>query len=133
MRRLAPLWLLSLSACSVLGDLGLASQPIPVPVLENGTKVAVPQPAPIKTSPVHWQVLDSEGLKALVAKLESHPDSQFVIYALDTRNFEALTLNLSELKRYIEQQKEALKFAVDVLDRSDSVNKNSDNPQRSTP
>lgn len=116
------LLLLLLAAC--------ATPPLSIPVIESGTEVAIPQPSPISVKPVHWQIIDSAALQKMAADLTAKPNQQFVIYVLDTSNFTALTLNLNELRRYIEQQKEALKFATAVIKQNNDTATPQSTPQK---
>jgi hypothetical protein len=106
MKKLAflPLVLL-LSGCA-----GWFNKPPIRVVAEPLPAVIAPVPAPITTRPVTWQVLTVTDLQNIISQQETNPDPNFVLYALDNGNFQALNLNLIEIRRFVLEQQQTIQF-----------------------
>lgn len=72
--------------------------------------VVEPRTKNLSLKEVKWKVYNKEELIKLVKDLENTPSSEISLLALDPNNFERLTLNLNELRRYIEEQKEVILY-----------------------
>jgi hypothetical protein len=72
--------------------------------------VIAPVPAPVNMRPVRWQVLTTADLQRIVAEQEANPDPNFVLYALDNGNFQALNLNLVDIRQFVLEQQEVITF-----------------------
>ena len=93
----------SLSACG--GSAGLPS------VNSNPTApVVAPRVTPMDLSDVHWTVRDLAGLKALVAQMEATGQTNAVFYILDQDSYNALAMNIAEVRRYINDQRASKEF-----------------------
>lgn len=86
---------------------GHAGITLPVISFHKDAPVTIPVVPPMALSGVKWQVYDLATLKTLVAGMEARGETNAVIYVLDQGNYEALAMNLSEMKRYITDQKAA--------------------------
>jgi hypothetical protein len=73
-------------------------------------EIAAPVPQQINALPVEWRVLNKTELKKLVAELDANQDPNYSVFVLTPKGFENLSLNMQEMKRYIQEQKEAIKF-----------------------
>lgn len=73
-------------------------------------EITAPVPQQISALPVEWRVLNRVELKKLVAELDANQDPNYSVFVLTPKGFENLSLNLQEMKRYIQEQKEAIKF-----------------------
>jgi uncharacterized protein YcfL len=73
-------------------------------------EVSAPVPQQINTLPVEWKVLNKSELKKLVAELDKNQDPNYSVFVLTPQGFQNLSLNLTEMKRYIQEQQEAIKF-----------------------
>ena len=67
----------------------------------------------VRTQPVNWQVLNSQGVRDLAARIEQTGEN-VVLYTLDTDGFRALSNNLVEIRRYIREQNAAMDFVLDA-------------------
>lgn len=61
-----------------------------------------PRPAPVKLNNIAWHVVTEENLQEF---LTTFSDTGVVFFALSVEDYETLALNMSEIRRYIEQQK----------------------------
>lgn len=83
------------------------NNPIPIPDVK---------PVPLDLKPVQWRVYTVEELKAMVAQMEASGNKNAVFYVLDQENFNALAYNISEMKRFIEDQKSTNEFLVKAIE-----------------
>lgn len=80
----------------------------PVPVIN-------PKIMPMTLDSVQWRVMSLAELQVLVAELEQTGQTSTPYYILDQNGFETLTRNVTQMKRYIADQKEANDFIVSTM------------------
>lgn len=97
--------ILSLSAC------GETTKIKEVPVVETRT-VEVPRPAPIVPSvdqlrlrKIEWIVITPENVDEVFAELDS---DSVALFALTADGYEALSLNISDIRSILQQQKRVI-------------------------
>ena len=66
-----------------------------------------PQPITMNTT-MKWWVVTEENFKEFKEKFQKENGDPLVAYVLSVRDYETLALNMAEIKRYIEQQKEII-------------------------
>lgn len=69
------------------------------------------RPAPIRMNNIKFRVVNKENLDQFIAeqsKKQGNDNPVFVV--MSTKDYEALSLNLAELKRYIDQQKQIIVY-----------------------
>lgn len=99
--RLLALWpLIALAAC------GAAEKPLEVTTAPVQLEIAQPaRPRPVDLVDVKFRVVTADTLDAFIAeqsKLQENDNPVFV--AINIKDYQALSLNLAELRRYINQQ-----------------------------
>jgi hypothetical protein len=99
----------SLAACQT-------GQNVPDVVTNRPAPVARPVVPPMDLQNVQWRVRDLDGLKALVADMERTGQNNAVFYVLTQDQYDALAMNLAEVKRYIADQDAANEFLGAALD-----------------
>ncbi len=87
------------------------------PRIQTNVAAPVAQPviAPMDLGQVHWIVRDLPGLKALVAQMEASGQTNVIFYVLTQDDYNTLAMNLSEMKRFIADQKAANEFLVKAI------------------
>ena len=65
------------------------------------------QPITMNTT-MKWWVVTEENFKEFKEKFQKENGDPLVAYVLSVRDYETLALNMAEIKRYIEQQKEII-------------------------
>ena len=78
-----------------------------VEVERNIPKQNRPQPITMNTT-MKWWVVTEENFKEFKEKFQKENGDPLVAYVLSVRDYETLALNMAEIKRYIEQQKEII-------------------------
>lgn len=79
--------------------------------------VPVPTPQPVTMRDVKWKVYNVRELEALIAQQKkAGTDKAFVMMAVTPQGYQNMALNLTELERYIREQKEVIVFLKNVAD-----------------
>ena len=65
------------------------------------------RPRPINMNNIKFYVVTSENFEDFKKRYEKD-NGTFLFYALSVRDYETLALNMAEIKRYIEQQKQII-------------------------
>lgn len=101
--------------CFILAACGGGFKEIDVSVVP--TRIDIVNPAPprqVVMRDVNWIVLNRERLEALLA--DPSFDENTAFFVLSPRDYENLSLNVAELLRYIEQQKEVVLYYRRTID-----------------
>ena len=102
---LLPLLLLS-SGCSSFKEL----MPLEIRTVEVERKIPVQnRPRPVSLNNIHFYVVTEDTFKQFKARFEKE-NGDFLFYALSVRDYETLALNMAELKRFLQQQKEIIVY-----------------------
>ena len=100
---------LAISGCSLLQS----KPPEKIVVTETeylGCEIEIqPRPTPVKLDNVYWYVVTRENFAEFEAKFLERND-EMVFYAISVPDYEDLSLNVAELKRFIQQQKSLIVF-----------------------
>lgn len=68
-------------------------------------------PAPVKMSKIKFRVVTKENLDQFIAEeAKKQGNSNPVFVVMSTKDYQAMSLNLAELKRYIDQQKQIIVY-----------------------
>jgi hypothetical protein len=101
----------ALIGLSLLANVMLAGCEHTVAVAPTVMPAAIaPTATPLTLNDVKWKILTKSDLEALVKQLDANPDPNFVIYTLDNGNFQALNLNLVEIRRFVLEQQQVIVF-----------------------
>lgn len=73
------------------------------PVLQDRPKMNVQMPAPANQTPVNWIVLTKDNAAEKIAELEKK-QGVVSVFALTPQGYQNLSINVAELRRYIQQQ-----------------------------
>ena len=85
-----------------------------VEVERNIPKQNRPQPITMNTT-MKWWVVTEENFKEFKEKFQKENGDPLVAYVLSVRDYETLALNMAEIKRYIEQQKEIIIYYEEAV------------------
>ena len=113
MKILIFLVLLLVSGCSILGSKRDIPQVKPVEVVTVVKKAPTyhpPLPNQIDPVPVEWTVLNAELMQEYLDDLNEGTAPTNVWYALTTKGYENLSINMAEVKRYLRQTLNILKY-----------------------
>ena len=105
--------LLLVSGCSILGSKRDIPEVKPVEVVTIVKKAPTyhpPLPNQIDPVPVEWTVLNPELMQEYLDDLNEGNAPTNVWYALTTKGYENLSTNMAEVKRYLRQTLNILKY-----------------------
>lgn len=68
------------------------------------------RPRGVELSDVEWSVVNQDNLEEYVESIEISDTGDFVFMSISVRDYENLSLNLDELRRYITQQQEIIVY-----------------------
>ena len=97
---------LTLGACATTHTVTVEPTKIPAAV--------APTPQPLTMRDVQWKVLTKADLEVLLQDLNTNPNPNFALYTLDNGNFQALNLNLVEIRRFILEQQQVTVYYKDL-------------------
>ena len=107
---LLPLFLLS--SCSLLPK----QKEIIIQTVEVEKQIPLQlQPKPLQFNSVYWHVITEENFDDFIKKFKKENGEAWVFYAISVRSYESMALNMAELKRYIEQQKQVIVYYEEAV------------------
>ena len=107
---LLPLLLVS-SGCSSCPQL----KQIEVKTVEVERKIPTQnRPRPIKMNDIHFYVVTEDTFEEFKKRFTKE-NGDFLFYALSVRDYETIALNMAELKRFIEQQKQIIIYYEEAV------------------
>ena len=109
------LLLLSISGCSFL-------KREPPEVIVKSVEVKVPiqhptPPRPVEMTDVYWYVVSPKNLEEFLERIEKEGNGVF--FAMTVKDYENLSYNIQEVRRWINQTKEILIYYRNVDKKSD--------------
>lgn len=112
MKKLAILPLIFLAAC--------AKEPVYTkPVVVEKPKFVPPAISPANQAPFEWVVITKDNMQEKLAELEK-TEGVVVLFALTPQGYQNLSMNVSELRRYIQQQNAVIAAMRKYYDASPS-------------
>ena len=105
--------LVTLNACSLFR--APEKEVVTVPTVVETVRIEapvikiVPRPEPIKMKDSDIVVITESNLEEVIERIKG-TQGEFVLYALTAQSFEALALNLEQVKRFIEQQNNVILY-----------------------
>ena len=79
-----------------------------------------PRPRPVELANVTWRVVNQDNLEEFLTSIKLG-GSDFVFVAISVKDYERLSLNTQELRRYILQQKELIVFYEQAIAENNSL------------
>lgn len=96
---------LTLAGCASTKTIDVKTEPVKVTIAKPA------QPRPVELDNVKWMVVTKDNLDAFIEKqAKAQNNSNPVFVAITVNDYKKLSLNLSELKRYIAQQKSIIVY-----------------------
>jgi hypothetical protein len=93
----------------------------PLPIVAPAAPVSVPNPSPLSLGRVQWTALSPTQMRTQAEEAIRSGKAELV-FLLDANGHETLTLNLIEMRRFIEEQQAVVAYLRRILDeRSASV------------
>ena len=80
------------------------------------------RPRPINMNNIKFYVVTSENFEDFKKRYEKD-NGTFLFYALSVRDYETLAINMAEIKRYIEQQKQIIIYYEKAVKPKEKIEK----------
>ena len=119
---LAPLAvLLVMTACSRTPIKEVVTVPtvVETPEIEAPTINIVRRPDPVAMKDADIVVVTESNLEEVIERIKG-TQGEFVLYAMTASSFEALALNLEQIKRFIEEQNEVILYYEKAVNKDDN-------------
>ena len=103
--------LLAMTACSRLAEREIVTVPTVVENIKIDAPVIqiVKRPNPITMKDADIVVVTESNLQEVISRIKN-TQGEFVLYAMTASSFEALALNLEQIKRFIEEQNQVILY-----------------------
>ena len=75
-----------------------------------------PPPAPVRLKDVQWYVVSEENLEDFKERITDR-QGMLVWYAITVNDYESLSVNLQEIRRYIVQQQELINYYEEAISK----------------
>jgi len=102
----------------ILAGCQSAMQPLaPVKIITETVELEIYQPTlpqAMLLDDVTWYVLTEDVLAEKIAEIESFSGNDFVVFAITPQGYENMAYNFQEMRRYILQQNEIIKYYVEA-------------------
>lgn len=109
--------LLLSSGCSSFKDI----LPVEIKTVEIERSIPIQnRPRPLSLNDIHIYVVTEDTYAAFKQRFEKQ-NGVLVFYTLSVRDYETLSLNMAELKRFLEQQKQIIVYYEDAVAPTGSV------------
>ena len=103
---LLPLLLLSSGGCTSFKKL----IPLEIRTVEVERKIPVQnRPRPVSLNNLHFYVVTEDTFVAFKQRFVKQ-NGDFLFYAISVRDYETLALNMAEIKRYVDQQRQIIVY-----------------------
>ena len=113
------------SGCS---SIPLSTKPVEVvTIAEPVPMYHPPLPLELQLVDIDWQVLSPQILQEYLADLESGSAPPSAFYALSSKEYENLSMNMAEIKRYLRDTLSIVKYYRDYDKEDNAEEKVSDN------
>ena len=88
-----------------------------IPQIMVNRPIAIPAVVtpPMTLQRVEWRVYTTAELAEMVRQAEAAGETETIFYVLDKPGYDALSFNLAEMRRFIEDQQAANNFLVDAI------------------
>ena len=101
--------LLSSGACSSIKDI------LEVKTIEIERSIPIQKrPRPLSLNDIHFYVVTEDTYEAFKQRFEKQ-NGVLVFYTLSVRDYETLALNMSEIRRFLDQQKQLIVYYEDAV------------------
>ena len=103
-----------LQGCSLLRP--SPPEPLPLPPVKVITETVQleiyqpPLPPEIQLDDVQWFVLTESNLQDKISEVKSFTGADFVVFGMTPQSYENMAYNFQEMRRYIRQQTEIIKY-----------------------
>ena len=95
-------------------EITIITEKVPVEIFQP------PMPNPVLLRDVYWFVITEENLEEKLEQIRIIQDADAVVFGITPADYENMTWNIQELRRYIRQQKELIIYYRGATKPSDT-------------
>lgn len=112
--------LITLSGCTlfqqqpVTPEVTVLTEQVPIKIFQP------PAPAPVQLRDISWFVITEDNLEQKIEQIRKLQDADAVVFAITPSDYENMTFNMQELRRYIRQQKEIILYYQEATEPKDN-------------
>lgn len=107
--------LVGLTACSGTDPISVTAKPIEIDVARAA------DPSPVQMLPVHFRVVTADTVDAFLQEMRKLQGNTPVFVAITMKEYENLSLNLADLKRYISQQQAVIVYYRTMVNQASTA------------
>ena len=97
--------LLVVTSCSTVQPKIVTEQ-----IYVDRTILIQPRPDAVELNDVSFRVITADNIDEYIAELTKGNGGKYAFVSIDIKGYETLSINIAELRRYIEQQKELIVY-----------------------
>jgi len=90
-------------------------------------------PKPMTLNDVKWYVVTEENFDEFLETYKKENGDAWVFYAMSVRGYEAMALNMAEIRRYLESQNAIILYYEDAIKPREPQEQNGDNAETPSP
>ena len=105
---------LTISGCSIFRSPKPIETIVTKTVIQKQNVPIMNRPKPVALNPVEWFIITEENLAEFILDFKK-VNTEFVVAAMTIKGYENLSLNVAELRRYINQQKSLIVYYEDSV------------------
>lgn len=80
-----------------------------------------PAPRPVELTNIKWYVVNQDNIEQFTKDMTLTGDNKFVFVAMSVQDYEVLSLNLDELRRYINQQGSLIVYYENAIKANNAI------------
>lgn len=115
----------ALASCASVPELNITSTPATIEYIKQ------PNPKPVKLKKIEWVVITEQNFLAKFQEIKNK-NGRMVLFALTPEDYEKLSLNVADIKRYLEQNNEIIVYYETILDENSNNTEESNNEESDT-
>jgi hypothetical protein len=119
--------LIAIALCGMLAGCSGTTQVITKPEYVVRPPIQLPEPEPVNQLPLEWAVITQKNLEQRLKELKG-PNGDVVVFALTPEDYQSLSLNAAELRRYIQALRAYMKIMRDYYERPIQPSEQPKNP-----
>ena len=82
------------------------------------------RPRQLQLNDIHWYVVTEENFAEFKKKFQEENGDPLVAYVISVKDYETLAIDMAEIKRYIEQQKQIIIYYEEAVKPREKEKKN---------
>lgn len=90
-------------------------------IVQDRPAISLSDPRPVNQLPVEWTIITNDNLNQNIERLR-RSNERFTLFSIDAQGYENLSVNVAEMRRYIQQQRELIRSLREYYETSSQEN-----------